>query len=64
MYRIDPILSSSTISFELHAKLAEELDLENCNFRNFRSQWPWPWPWIRSSSHWSAHVGRYTHIPN
>jgi len=26
-----------TIGFELHAKMAEEVDLEKCNFRNFRS---------------------------
>jgi len=32
-----PILSPSTISFELHAKMAEEIDLEKCNFRNFGS---------------------------
>jgi len=31
------MLSSSTISFELHAKLAEETDQQNCNFWNFRS---------------------------
>jgi len=30
-----PILSPTTISFELHAKTAEEIDLEKCNFRNF-----------------------------
>jgi len=29
------ILSSSTISFELHAKTTEEIDLEKCNLRNF-----------------------------
>jgi len=32
-----PILSPSTISFELHAKMAKEIDLEKCNFRNFTS---------------------------
>jgi len=31
-----PILSLLTISFELHAKMVEEIDLENCNFRKFR----------------------------
>jgi len=35
--RPGPILSPTTISFELHAKMAEEIDLEKCNFRNFRS---------------------------
>jgi len=35
--RLGPVLSSSTTSFELRAKMAEEIDLENCNFRNFRS---------------------------
>ena len=32
-----PILSSPTITFELHAKMADEIDLEKCNFRNFGS---------------------------
>jgi len=32
-----PILSLPTISFDLHAKMAEEIELEKCNFRNFRS---------------------------
>jgi len=32
-----PILSQVTISFELHAKTVEEIDLEKCNFRNFGS---------------------------
>ena len=32
-----PILSLSTVSFELHAKMAEEVDLEKCTFRNFGS---------------------------
>ena len=35
--RPGPILSQPTISFELHAKMAEEIDLEKCNFGNFRS---------------------------
>ena len=30
-----PVLSSPTITFELHAKTAEEIDLEKCTFRNF-----------------------------
>jgi len=30
--------------------MAEEIDIENCNFRNFRS--PWPWRWIGSKSYW------------
>jgi len=34
---LGPILSSSTISLELSAKMAEEIDLEECNFRKFRS---------------------------
>ena len=33
--RLGPVLSSSTITFELQAKVAEETDLENCNFRQF-----------------------------
>ena len=32
-----PILWPPTISFELHAKMAEETDLEKCTFRNFGS---------------------------
>ena len=32
-----PILWPPTISFELHAKTAEEMDLEKCTFRNFES---------------------------
>jgi len=32
-----PILWPPTISFELHAKPAEEIDLEKCTFRNFGS---------------------------
>jgi len=35
--RLGTILSQSTISFEFHVKMAEEIDLEKCNFRNFRS---------------------------
>ena len=32
-----PILWPTTISFELHAKMAEEINLEKCTFRNFGS---------------------------
>ena len=32
-----PVLSPPTITFELHAKAAEEIDLEKCTFRNFGS---------------------------
>jgi len=35
--RPGPILWRSTISFELHAKPAEEIDVEKCTFRNFGS---------------------------
>jgi len=38
-----PILSPPTISFELHAKMAEEIDLEKCNFRNFWSSVTLDW---------------------
>jgi len=34
------MLLSPAISFELPVKVAEEIDLERCNFRNFRSQPP------------------------
>jgi len=30
--RPGPILSTSTVSFELHAKVAEEIDLETCSY--------------------------------
>ena len=30
--RPDPILSPSTISFELHAKVVEEMDIEMCSY--------------------------------
>jgi len=30
--RPGPILSTSTISFELHAKVAEEIDVETCSY--------------------------------
>jgi len=36
-YRPGLILSPPTISFELRAKTAEEIDLEKCNFRKFWS---------------------------
>ena len=32
-----PILWPPTISFEIHAEMAEEIDLEKCTFRNFGS---------------------------
>ena len=32
-----PILWPPAISFELHAEMAEKIDLEKCTFRNFRS---------------------------
>ena len=32
-----PVLSPPTITFELHAKTAEDIDLEKCTFRNFGS---------------------------
>jgi len=32
-----PILWPPTISFELYAKMVEEIDLEKCTFRNFGS---------------------------
>ena len=32
-----PILWPPTISFELHAEMAKEIDLEKCTFRNFGS---------------------------
>ena len=32
-----PILSLPTVTFELHAKIAEEIDLEKRDFPNFRS---------------------------
>ena len=32
-----PMLWTSAISFELHDKMAEEIDLEKCTFRNYGS---------------------------
>jgi len=32
-----PILWPPTISFELHAKMEEEIEVEKCTFRNFGS---------------------------
>jgi len=44
------MLSPSAISFELHAKVAEEIDLEMCSYGQFvgssNAPSPWPWPWI------------------
>ena len=54
--RLRPILWWSTISFQLHVKMAEETDLEKCNSRKSEASWPWPWPWIESRSHWCAYV--------
>ena len=31
------LITATTITFELHAKMAKEIDLEKCNFRNFGS---------------------------
>ena len=31
--RLGPVLSRSTIKFELHAEIVEEIDLQKCNFR-------------------------------
>ena len=55
--RPDPILSPPTISFELHAKTAEEIDLEKCNFRNFGSSVTLTLTvYIGSRSHLCAHL--------
>ena len=35
--RLGPVLSCSTTAFELHAEMAEEIDLEKSDFWNFRS---------------------------
>jgi len=36
-YSTGPILSPLVISFELHAKMADEIDVEQCTFGNFGS---------------------------
>jgi len=36
-YTLGLVLSLSAISFELYVKMAEEIKLEKCNFRNFES---------------------------
>ena len=49
-----PILSPPIIIFQLHAKTAEEIDLEKCNFRNFGSSMTLTLD--RSRSHWCAYL--------
>jgi len=36
--------------------MAEEIDLEKCNFWNFRSSVTWSWPWIGSKSYWCEYL--------
>jgi len=50
-----PILSPTNIRFEIHAKMAEEIDLEMCSDGQLsevqHAPWCWPWPWIGPRSH-------------
>ena len=56
-YSPGPILWPPIISFELHAKMAEEIDVEKCTFRNFGSSVTLTLTLeIRSRSHWCAYV--------
>jgi len=48
-YRPGPILSLPTVTFEFHAKMAEETDLDKCNFGTLQA--PWPRPCIASRSY-------------
>jgi len=57
------MLSATTISFELHAKIAEEIDLEKCDFRNLRSSVTLTLRWIGSRSHWCTYPVE-THTPH
>ena len=45
--RPGPILSLPTISFELHANMTHEIDLEKCNFPNFRSPVTLTLNWVK-----------------
>jgi len=65
----DAILPLPTYSFELHAKTAEEIDLEMCSYGQLLEvqmllPWPCPWPWIGSRSHQHTQTCRTTSIPN
>jgi len=42
-----PMLSPPTISFELHAKTAEDIALEKCNFHNFGSSVTYTLDWVK-----------------
>jgi len=42
--------------------MAEEIDLEKCNFRNSRSPSPWPWPWSgHTAYHRASLIDHYLH---
>jgi len=47
--RLGPNLSLSTISFELQAKMVEEIDLEKCNFRQSRSPVTLTFDWVEAT---------------
>jgi len=51
-----PIQSPPTISFKLHAKTVEEIDVQKCNFRNFWSSVTLTLTLDRSRSHWCAYL--------
>ena len=55
--RLCPVLSWSTISFELHAKTAEEIDLDQCNFRKFKSPVTLTLDRIKVISAYTIHAG-------
>ena len=64
--RPGPILSTSTVSFELHAKVAEEIDMEMCSYGQLSEL-----PMVRDldlrsgRGHTDVHVwSRSTHPPN
>jgi len=64
--RLGAVLSWSTISFELHAKMAEEIDLEKCNFWQFSEvQKPHDLDLGSGQGHISMHdTCRTTSMPN
>ena len=62
--RLRPVLSWLAVSFELHDKMAQDIDLKSAVFGTVEVPWPrpWPWRWIGSRSHQHAqYVSDYQH---
>ena len=60
---LGPILSTPTISFALHAKTAEEIDVEKCNFHNFGSSVTLTLDWVEVTLVRICGRGLPTHQP-